>query len=249
MYKAIIIAAGLGSRLRPHTDNLPKCLVKIGNTTILQSQLRVFKSLKIDNINIIVGHKKEKIIEKKINYIFNKQYRNNNILESLFYAKSEMNSTCVISYSDIIFKKSIVKKLIQSKHDISILVDTNWKKNYKGRTQHPVSQAENVCYNKKSILKKIGKNLNTKESDGEFIGMLKISNNGCKIFKKYFSKANKIYENKKFYNANSLKKAYLADFLSYLISNKVSIKCIKIKNNWMEIDTKQDYKKAQKFFN
>ena len=54
--RAIIIAAGLGSRLKPYTNNLPKILVKIGKTNILESQLKVFKSLNIRDINLIVGH-------------------------------------------------------------------------------------------------------------------------------------------------------------------------------------------------
>ena len=142
--RAIIIAAGLGSRLKPHTNNLPKTLVKIGKTNILKSQLKIFRSLNIQDINLITGHKKEKFKEKKIKYFFNKEYKKNNILESLFYAKSKMNKTCLISYSDIIFKRKIVKKLLSSRCDISILVDTDWKKIYKGRTMHPISQAENV---------------------------------------------------------------------------------------------------------
>jgi len=67
--RAIIIAAGLGSRLKPYTNNLPKILVKIGKTNILESQLKVFKSLNIRDINLIVGHKKEQFKKKK-NKIF-----------------------------------------------------------------------------------------------------------------------------------------------------------------------------------
>ena len=63
--RAIIIAAGLGSRLKPYTNNLPKILVKIGKTNILENQLKVFKSLNIRDINLIVGHKKEKFERKK----------------------------------------------------------------------------------------------------------------------------------------------------------------------------------------
>ena len=85
--RAIIIAAGLGSRLKPYTNNLPKILVKIGKTNILENQLKVFKSLNIRDINLIVGHKKEKFERKKIKYFFNKEYKKNNILESLFYAR------------------------------------------------------------------------------------------------------------------------------------------------------------------
>ena len=91
--RAIIIAAGLGSRLKPYTNNLPKILVKIENTNILESQLKVFKSLNIRDINLIVGHKKEQFETKKIKYFFNKEYKKNNILESLFYARSKMNRT------------------------------------------------------------------------------------------------------------------------------------------------------------
>lgn len=246
--KAIIIAAGLGSRLNPYTDEIPKPLVKIGDKTILSSQLEVFKSIGVKKIHVIVGYKKEKFKYKKINYIHNDQFKKNNILESLFYASSKMNSNCIISYSDIIFKKSIVKKLIKSKDNISILVDTNWKKIYKGRTLHPISQAENVSFNKNFSVKKTGKQLTAKQSDGEFIGMLKLNAKGCEIFKKYYNIAKKKYKNKKFYNAKTFKKAYLTDFFNFLIDHKINIKCINIKNNWMEIDTTQDYKRAQNFF-
>ena len=108
--KAFIIAAGLGSRLRPYTKNLPKCLVKIGNKTILDSQLEVYRSLNIKNINIIVGFKKNKFKNKEVNYIYNKNFKKNNILESLFCASKKINKKCIISYSDIIFKKSIDSK-------------------------------------------------------------------------------------------------------------------------------------------
>ena len=128
MTKAIIIAAGLGSRLRPYTNNIPKILLKIKNKTILDRHLQIFKSLNVKNINMVVGYKKEKFKNGDLNYIENKNYRNNNILESLFYAKSLMKDNCLISYSDIIFKKKIVKKLLKSKNSISVLVDTNWKK-------------------------------------------------------------------------------------------------------------------------
>jgi choline kinase len=246
--KAIIIAAGLGSRLRPYTKSLPKSLVKIGSKTILEWQLKVFNALKINNINLIIGYKKEKFKDKKLNFFLNKNFRNNNILESLFCAKKILKNDCIISYSDIIFETNIVKKLKSSKSDISILVDKNWKKIYKGRTKHPISQAENVYFNKKLDLKKVGKNLGEKESNGEFIGMLKLSKKGCGIFKRYYRIAKLNYKNKKFFNATSFKKAYLTDFFSYLLENNVKIKCVVIKNNWMEIDTVQDFKRAQNLF-
>ncbi len=246
--KAFIIAAGLGSRLRPYTKNLPKCLVKIGNKTILDSQLEVYRSLNIKNINIIVGFKKNKFKNKEVNYIYNKNFKKNNILESLFCASKKINKKCIISYSDIIFKKSIVSKLMKSRSDVSILVDTNWKKIYRGRTDHPITQAEKISFNKNLILKEAGKNLEEKNTKGEFIGMLKLSKKGSKLFKLYYKKAKLDFKKKSFYNAKNFKQAYLTDFFNYLINKKIKIKCILIKNKWMEIDTTQDYKRAQNFF-
>ena len=245
--KAFIIAAGLGSRLRPFTKNLPKNLVKIGNKTILDRQLEVLNSLNINDINLIVGYKRNKFENKKLKYFYNKEFKDNNILESLFCAKKSIKGNCLISYSDIIFRKNVVEKLMRSKSNISIVVDTEWKKNYKGRTQHPISQAENVFFNKKLILRNIGKNLKEKESNGEFIGMLKLNSKGAKIFQQYYRKAKSNFKKENFYNAKNIKKAYLTDFFQYLINSKIKIKCTLIKNNWMEIDTVQDYKKAKNF--
>ena len=105
-----------------------------------------------------------------------------------------------------------------------------------------------LIFDKKYCLKKAGKNLSSKQSKGEFIGMLKINTKGCRLFKKYYNIAKLKFRNKKFYNAKSFKKAYLTDFFNFLIENKITIRCINIKRNWMEIDTKQDLKKAEKFF-
>jgi L-glutamine-phosphate cytidylyltransferase len=58
--KAIIIAAGKGTRLRPYTEKIPKCLVRLGNKTILSSQIEVFNFFKISNINLITGYKRKK---------------------------------------------------------------------------------------------------------------------------------------------------------------------------------------------
>ena len=93
----------------------------------------------------------------------------------------------------------------------------------------------------------MGKNLKEKESNGEFIGMLKLNSEGVKIFKHYYKKAKSNFKKNNFYNDKTIKKAYLTDFFQYLISNKKKIKCILIKKNWMEIDTVQDYKRAKNF--
>lgn len=244
----IIIAAGSGKRLRPFTHNMPKGLMKIGNTTIVGSQINIFRSLQLKKINIITGYKKNKFNFKNIKYFFNRNFKTNNILNSLFYAKKKLNEDCLITYSDIIFKKKIVKSLLNIKDDIVVVVDRNWKKNYKNRTLHPINEAEKAFYDKKKFLKFIGKDIFLKKTNSEFIGMLKLSKYGADIFKKYFDIAKKKYYNKKFYSSKKFNTSYITDFLKFLINNKITIKCHVINSGWMEIDTTEDLVKAQDFF-
>ena len=110
MTKAIIIAAGMGKRLRPLTKNTPKCLLIIKKTKIIETQIEVFNYFNIKKINIITGYKREKFKKNLGNFFFNKDYKNNNILNSLFYAKEIIKDNILISYSDIIFKKKLLQK-------------------------------------------------------------------------------------------------------------------------------------------
>ena len=59
--KTLIIAAGLGSRLKGHTESLPKCMLDFGGKTLLQRQLQAYKECDLEDITVIRGYKKEKI--------------------------------------------------------------------------------------------------------------------------------------------------------------------------------------------
>ena len=248
--KVLIIAAGLGSRLKKHTENLPKCMLDFGGKTLLQRQLDAYKKNSITDISIVRGYKKNKIKYKGIKYFENTDYKNNNILNSIFYAEDFINGNLIISYSDILFDSTVVKRLLKSNHDISVVVDIDWRGYYVGRKDHPISEAENVIFNSNNEVEKIGKiNTGTEEVHGEFIGMIKLSNRGTEIFKEYFHKFKKIYWNKPFQRAKIFQKAYLTDFIQELVDRGIKVHCVIIEGGWKEIDTVEDYKKALDGFN
>ena len=243
--KALIIAAGLGSRLKKHTENLPKCMLDFGGKTLLQRQLDAYKKNSITDISVIRGYKKEKIKYKGLKYFENTDYKNNNILNSIFYAEDFINGNIIISYSDILFDSTVVKRLLKSNHDISVVVDIDWRGYYVGRKDHPISEAENVIFNSNNEVEKIGKiNTGNQEVHGEFIGMIKLSNRGTEIFKEHFHRLKKIYWNKPFQRAKIFQKAYLTDFIQELVDIGIKVHCVIIESGWKEIDTVEDYKKA-----
>ena len=248
--KALIIAAGLGSRLKKYTENLPKCMLDFGGKTLLQRQLDAYKKCGIKDISLIRGYKKEKINYKGIKYFENTEYKNNNILNSIFYAEKIINGNIIISYSDILFDSSVVERTLNSDHDISVVVDIDWRGYYVGRKDHPISEAENIIFNSNNEVEKIGKiNTGNEEVHGEFIGMIKLSNRGTEIFKEHFHRLKKIYWNKPFQRAKTFQKAYLTDFIQELVDIGIKVHCVIIESGWKEIDTVEDYKKALVGFN
>jgi len=248
--KALIIAAGLGSRLKKHTENLPKCMLDFGGKTLLQRQLDVYKKNSITDISVIRGYKKEKIKYKGLKYFENTDYKNNNILNSIFYAEDFINGNIIISYSDILFDSTVVNRLLKSNHDISVVVDIDWRGYYVGRKDHPISEAENVIFNSNNEVEKIGKiNTGNQEVHGEFIGMIKLTDRGAHIFKEHFHRLKKIYWNKPFQRAKIFQKAYLTDFIQELVDIGIKVHCVIIESGWKEIDTVEDYKKALIGFN
>jgi len=248
--KALIIAAGLGSRLKKHTENLPKCMLDFAGKTLLQRQLDAYKICGVKDISLIRGYKKEKINYKGIKYFENTDYKNNNILNSIFYAEKIINGNIIISYSDILFDSSVVERTLDSDHDISVVVDIDWRGYYVGRKDHPISEAENVIFNSNNEVQKIGKiNTGKEEVHGEFIGMIKLSDRGTEIFKEHFHRLKKIYWNKPFQRAKTFQKAYLTDFIQELVDIGIKVHCVIIESGWKEIDTVEDYKKALAGFN
>ena len=240
--KAIIIAAGPGSRLKDKTADRPKCMLEFNGKPLLEHQMEALKGAGVGKISVIKGYKKEKIDYPDLTYYINDDYLNNNILHSLFHAENEMDSEFIAAYSDILYDASVVSKLMQSKDDISILVDVDWQGYYEGRADHPIEEAENVLFDSGNKVIEIGKRRpDTKDAQGEFIGMMKCSKEGARIFREHFNKLKRVYEGKPFQEAAIFKKAYLTDMFQDLTDSGVPVHCVLIEKGWKEIDTVEDY--------
>ena len=247
--KVLIVAAGLGSRLKGYTENSPKCMLDFGGKTLLERQILAYRKCGIDNINLVRGYKKNKINYKDLIYFDNKDYENNNILNSIFYGEKVINGNIIIAYSDILFESTVVQRLLDSDHDISVVVDIDWRGYYVGRKDHPVTEAENVIFNSNNEVVKIGKiSADKQEVHGEFIGMMKLTSKGAEIFKQNFHRVKKIYWNKPFQRAKIFQKAYLTDLIQELVDIGIKVHCVIIERGWKEIDTVEDYQKALKEF-
>jgi choline kinase/transcriptional regulator with XRE-family HTH domain len=245
-YKAIIIAAGLGSRLNELTEDCPKCMLELDGKSILEHQLDAYNTNGISDISVIRGYKKEKINIAGLNFFENTDFKNNNILNSLFYGEEALEGNVIVSYSDIVFSPKIVERLLDSNADISIVVDVDWRGRYKNRKEHPISEAENVIVDANNAVVDIGKIMTSPDDVyGEFIGMMKFSPRGCEIFKRHFHRAKALFWNKPYQRAATFQQAYITDILKDMAELGVPVQTIIIEQGWQEIDTAEDYNNAR----
>ncbi len=232
----IFLAAGRGSRLPKKNRDIPKCLTKIKDKSIFEHNFKFFDKFK--NKIIITGYKNKLISniakKKKFKIILNKNYKNTNMVYSMFLAKNFIKEDVVISYGDIIFNEKIFK-MLQKKNDF-LPLNKNWKKNWLKRMSFSkmLLDAENVLI-KKTLIKEIGTKLELKKLPKyQFMGLIKLSKRTFFGLYRFFKKL-------------KLKKIDMTSFLNEAIKKN----CVKLSYNeygsfWFEIDSFNDIKAANK---
>ncbi|MCV0400930.1 MAG: phosphocholine cytidylyltransferase family protein [Nitrosopumilus sp.] len=248
--KAIILAAGEGKRLRPLTNDKPKCMVKVLGKSLLEWQLITFRKCKIDDISVVRGYKKDEIKFPEIKYYFNEKFESTNMIETLFCAENEFNEPIIISYGDIIYEKKVLEKLMDDPNEFAIIIDKNWENYWKMRFENPLDDAESLKINDEGNIIEIGqKTNNIKDIQGQYIGLIKVQGKGLEIIKSFYkkSKNESIKTGKNPLNEKlSFENSFMTDFLQGLIKEQQKLKPIYIKNGWLEVDSIKDYKLYEK---
>jgi len=246
--KAIIAAAGPGSRLAPFTDDRPKCLLDVGGRSILERVVGALRENGVERIAVVRGYRKELIAYPGLTYYDNDDFARTNLLRSLFCAESEMDGDFIVSYSDIVYGGETVSRLLESPGDIVLVVDVDWRARYAGRDQHPVAEAELVMVRDGRVVQ-IGKCVVPPESaHGEFIGLARFSREAGAAMKAVYHEAARQGANAPFQRSASLDTAYLNDMLQELIDTGHTVNTVDISGSWIEIDTPQDLEEARRRF-
>lgn len=238
--KAIILAAGVGSRIRPLTDNCPKSLLKVGDKTILEMMLSHIQDCGINEVIFVLGYLKEQIKDFvttnfpdiKAHYVTNERYAETNTGFSLMLAKDLIKESVFIKFdADVVFDKEILKKLIESEYPNCLCIDKNIN-----------LDAEEI----KVIIKdgcrvmKASKTVNPKEAAGESIGIEKISSETARLL---FAELEIMMKDERNHQE------YYEGAYERLIETNVPFYALDITGlKWIEIDTKEDFVAAESIF-
>ncbi len=244
--KGIILAAGEGKRLKPFTDNSPKCLILLEGKSILDRQIETMRACGIEDIIVIKGYRADMIIRGDVRYYINPQYDSTNMVMTLWCAEKDLEGEVIVAYGDIIYNGGILQSLMASTHDISVVVDMDWERYWKKRFANPLKDAEAFKMDDKGRIKIIGQKPETIEDiEAGYIGLIKFTNNGINIFKKSFLNASK---GEAWGAPRQFEKAYMTDMLQGLINEGHDLFAIGIHGGWLEIDSCSDFELAKKLF-
>ncbi|MEG0794979.1 MAG: phosphocholine cytidylyltransferase family protein [Odoribacter sp.] len=172
--KAVILAAGIASRLRPLTDHQPKCLLEIGGKCLLERAISGLLANGIHEIIIVTGYLQEQIVSfvntrfphLHPEFIFNEKYASTNNIYSLWLAKEKMQGNEILLLdSDILFDPHLVKALLDSPAANCLALNN-----------HPLSEEEiKVIPDNDGWVKEISKTCSIQNAIGESIGLEKMS--------------------------------------------------------------------------
>lgn len=245
--KAIILAAGRGSRLGRYTEKIPKAMLKIAGKSILQRQIECFRDVGITDISIVKGYKGETVDIKGVKYYWNEDFNNTNMVVSLMAAVSEFTDDVIISYADIMFDPILLTQIINSVGDAIVLVDSNWKKYWTLRYGTIDYDLESLVIDNADNIIEIGRlDASAKDMMARYIGILKFSKSCIQDVVKIANKASiDFYDMPWKFSGKTYANAYMTDLLQALLDEGIQVKASKVVNGWIEIDSESDYEKVQ----
>ena len=244
--KAIILAAGQGTRLKKYTENLPKGMLMFMGKTIIERQIEMYRQCGIGDIIVVKGYGADKIGYPNVKYYVNKDYAETNMVESLMAARDEFDDDVIVSYSDILFEERILRGMMEVTEDFTVAVDDNWKKKKKKRYGRIDFDTESLSIDEKGNIVELGlESPKLTEIDARYIGILKFSSNGLKHMEGILEEAYRSYEDKPWQQSGkTVRKAYMTDLLNAVIQSGRPVKAKIFQNGWIEFDTNEDYENA-----
>jgi len=253
--RAILIAAGRGKRLGPHTEDVPKCMVQVGARPILGWVWDAFRAAGVEELVVIRGYRGDALeafvrsLVGDAQFVDNTAWQTNNVLLSFACARPYLDRPCLISYSDIIFTPAVARAAVESPAEIGLVIDREFRTIYEGRTEHPLEEGEVSDLMPDGSVARVGKKaLPPADAVGEYIGLTRLGARGVATVARTLDRLAHDYagrDHEPFQRAATYRNAYLTDLWQQLIDTGIRIDPIFIDGQWREIDTGQDLERAR----
>ena len=179
--RAIILAAGKGSRLKGVAGDKPKCLANVGHYSLIERQILALRASGIDDIVVIVGFCADKVrtvCGPEIEYIENPIFFRTSSLYSLWLARHRLADGFVVLNADVLFHPQMIADLITARYQDALLIS------YKDETTRPLGDEEMKVKVSAGRVTDISKNIKPDDADGENVGIVKFGPSGANLLSK-----------------------------------------------------------------
>jgi len=236
--RAVILAAGRGSRLGPHTEDRPKCLVELDHQPLIQRQIAALRAGGVSTIGIVRGYLANMIDIPDVTYFENPRWSETNMVMSLAAASSWLRTdSVVISYADIFYEAGVVRDLAASAGDLVVAYDPNWLNLWAKRFDDPLSDAETFRTDAQGNLIDIGRRT-TKidEIAGQYMGLVRFTPAAWKAIEAVLASVD-----------DKVRDAMdMTTLLRRLLDSGFQIGTVPIAGQWGEIDSSSDLELYEK---
>lgn len=222
--KAIILAAGVSSRLLPRTEVVPKCLLELHGKKLLDYQLASIGACGIDDVIIILGHMGDTIREAangRAGFAEFPGFMETNNLYTLHHCRDLLDDDCLILFADVLLADGALRKLSESKEDFALLVDTT-----------RVLPGTMRILTDDGGITDLGGHIPPEAGEGNFVGIAKFSARGAGALK---------HELEAMVDEGGHEQEYFVQALPRLAARGESIAPVEIGLAWLEIDDEADY--------
>ena len=174
--RAVILAAGKGSRLNGTAGESPKCLVQLGGMSLIERQIRVLRRAGIVDIAVVVGCQADRVRRAcghELTYVENRLYAGTNSLYSLWMARRLLDQGFVVLNCDVLFHPALLMDLLTSRHENALLLG------YREASQAPYGDEEMKVKVQGGRVVDMSKDMDPTEADGENLGIVKFDARGA----------------------------------------------------------------------
>ncbi len=236
--KAIILSAGQGKRLLPLTSEMPKCLLPIGNKTLLEWQLDVLASCGVNQGTVVVGYGADKVDSlvkqrsgpQMIETFLNAEYATSDNLVSCWKVREKMEGDFLLINGDTLFEPAILERLLQMpKNEVTVTI--SHKKEYDADDMKVQLDGTRLL--------QIGKTLAPGEVDAESIGMILFREPGAAWFRAAMEQALK---------EPAARKRWYLSVINEMAQTKPVWTCSVAGLSWAEVDYPADLENARQVF-
>ena len=233
--KAIILAAGRGSRLNEMTEHRPKGLVELGGRSLIDWQTAALNAAGITNITIVSGYRHEDIEAQGYETRYNANWASTNMVASLLCAGDLIDGPTIVSYSDIVYGLGIVNALIGNKAPLAVAYDTDWMKLWRARFEDPLDDAESLRLDSDGNIVEIGRKVDDlSKIEGQYLGLMRFTPDSFGWIRHALNKEKGLAD-----------RLDMTSLLSILIADGHTVAGVETSGRWCEIDTPDDLAVAE----